>query len=119
MPETKLQRYARGVFQTTTAQEGTYDDAVKLVNKMSPEQAAAVVDCFKSHDVEGRRAGDIAALAADVEQTVKLIFDRQTSARNQWSDPEIRAKMIAGMKAKTKVMARKAKAEALAAKREE
>jgi len=114
MPETKLQRYARGVFQTKTAQEGTFDDAVRLVNKMSPEQAAAVREYFDSKgSIEGRAAEHIYALAK--EQT-RPAFDRREFARNQWADPERRKKLVAGMKVKTKVMARKAKAEALAAK---
>jgi len=112
--ETKLQRYARGVFQTKTAKEGTYDDAVKLVNKMSPEQAAAVAEYSQNHALMGT-AADIAILAAE-HLLWRPKFDRQTSARNQWADPEMRARMVTGMKVKTKVMARKAKAEALAAK---
>jgi len=112
MPENKLQRYARGVFQTKTAQEGTEQAAEAMVAKMSPEQAQAVADFGGKHQLTANQAWVRDLARAKLSQK----FDRQTSARNQWSDPEIRAKMIAGMKVKTKVMARKAKAEALAAK---
>jgi len=97
--ETKLQRYARGVFQTKTAREGAHADVViKFVSKMSLEQAQAVVEYSQNHALAGT-AEDIAELAAakvwqELTAMAKPAFDRRASARNQWSDPEMRAKMV-------------------------